>query len=123
MIYGTGKRFLEVFGLESLKELPSLRELEELAREQGVELASSETQAEGEGAEEGSESGEGVEASEAVSVEAAEENAPDVDPAESEAEPANAAIEAAGTDPLDGASTLEELDLEVSEALGSARSG
>ena len=39
LIYGTGKRFLEVFGLESLKELPSLRELEELAREQGVELA------------------------------------------------------------------------------------
>jgi len=40
LIYGTGKRFLEVFGLESLKQLPSLRELEELAKEQGVELAS-----------------------------------------------------------------------------------
>ena len=42
LIYGTGKRFLEVFGLESLKQLPSLRELEDLAREQGVELASNE---------------------------------------------------------------------------------
>jgi segregation and condensation protein B len=38
LLYGTSKRFLEVFGLESLKKLPSLRELEELAREQGVEL-------------------------------------------------------------------------------------
>jgi segregation and condensation protein B len=39
LIYGTGKRFLEVFGLESLKELPSLRELEELAKEQGIDLS------------------------------------------------------------------------------------
>ena len=38
LIYGTGKRFLEVFGLQSLKELPSLRELEELAKEQGIDL-------------------------------------------------------------------------------------
>ncbi|MCS5636282.1 MAG: SMC-Scp complex subunit ScpB [Myxococcota bacterium] len=38
LIYGTGKRFLEVFGLESLKELPSLRELEELAKEQGIDF-------------------------------------------------------------------------------------
>jgi segregation and condensation protein B len=38
MIYGTSKRFLEVFGLESLQKLPTLRELEDLAREQGVEL-------------------------------------------------------------------------------------
>ncbi len=38
LIYGTSKRFLEVFGLGSLKELPGLRELEELAREQGVEI-------------------------------------------------------------------------------------
>jgi len=42
LLYGTGKRFLEVFGLGSLKELPSLRELEELAREQGIELAGDE---------------------------------------------------------------------------------
>ena len=38
ILYGTSKRFLEVFGLTSIKEMPSLRELEELAREQGVEL-------------------------------------------------------------------------------------
>ncbi|MDG2049991.1 MAG: SMC-Scp complex subunit ScpB [Myxococcota bacterium] len=38
MLYSTSKRFLEVFGLESIKKLPSLRELEDLAREQGVEL-------------------------------------------------------------------------------------
>jgi segregation and condensation protein B len=42
LLDGTGKRFLEVFGLGSLKELPSLRELEELAREQGIELAGDE---------------------------------------------------------------------------------
>ena len=40
--YGTGKRFREVFGLESLKQLPTLRELEQLAREQGVELGGEE---------------------------------------------------------------------------------
>ncbi|MCZ6784375.1 MAG: SMC-Scp complex subunit ScpB [Proteobacteria bacterium] len=33
MLYGTTRRFLEVFGLESLKGLPTLRELEELTRE------------------------------------------------------------------------------------------
>jgi len=38
MLYGTSRRFLEVFGLESLQQLPSLRELEEIAREHGVKL-------------------------------------------------------------------------------------
>lgn len=38
LLYGTSKRFLSVFGLESLKNLPSLRELEELAQEQGIDL-------------------------------------------------------------------------------------
>jgi segregation and condensation protein B len=33
ILYATTRRFLEVFGLESLKHLPSLRELEELAVE------------------------------------------------------------------------------------------
>jgi segregation and condensation protein B len=33
MLYGTTKRFLEVFGLDSLKNLPTLRDLEELTRE------------------------------------------------------------------------------------------
>ncbi|MFQ5416891.1 MAG: SMC-Scp complex subunit ScpB [Myxococcota bacterium] len=31
MLYGTTRRFLEVFGLETLDDLPSLRQLEELA--------------------------------------------------------------------------------------------
>jgi segregation and condensation protein B len=39
MLYGTSRRFLEIFGLESLQQLPSLRELEELAREHGVKLS------------------------------------------------------------------------------------
>jgi segregation and condensation protein B len=39
MVYATNRRFLEVFGLESLKDLPALRELDELAREQGLALA------------------------------------------------------------------------------------
>ncbi len=34
MLYATTRRFLEVFGLDSLKSLPTLRELEELSREQ-----------------------------------------------------------------------------------------
>ena len=38
LLYATSRRFLEVFGLESIKDLPALRELEELAREQGVIL-------------------------------------------------------------------------------------
>jgi segregation and condensation protein B len=38
MVYGTTRRFLEVFGLESLKSLPSLRELKDLAEQRGVEL-------------------------------------------------------------------------------------
>jgi segregation and condensation protein B len=36
MLYGTTRRFLEVFGLDRLKDLPTLRELDELAREQGL---------------------------------------------------------------------------------------
>ena len=43
MLYATTRRFLEVFGMGTLKELPSLRELDELAREQGVVLPGMET--------------------------------------------------------------------------------
>jgi len=43
MVYGTTRRFLEVFGLGSLKDLPALRELEELAREQGIGADADET--------------------------------------------------------------------------------
>jgi segregation and condensation protein B len=42
MLYGTTKRFLELFGLASVKDLPNLRELEELAREQGIGVADDE---------------------------------------------------------------------------------
>ena len=42
MLYATTRRFLEVFGLDSLKSLPSLRELKELADEKGVALPGSE---------------------------------------------------------------------------------
>ena len=52
MLYGTTRRFLEIFGLESLKNLPTLRELDELAREQGlVERTTGGPDAEVEGAE------------------------------------------------------------------------
>jgi segregation and condensation protein B len=33
LLYGTSRRFLEVFGLEKLDDLPALREVEELAQE------------------------------------------------------------------------------------------
>ena len=36
MVYATTRRFLEVFGLERRRDLPTLRELDELAREQGL---------------------------------------------------------------------------------------
>jgi segregation and condensation protein B len=38
MLYASTRRFLEVFGLESLKGLPNLRELKELADQRGVVL-------------------------------------------------------------------------------------
>jgi segregation and condensation protein B len=42
MLYGTSKRFLELFGLKSVKDLPNLRELEELARESGIGVLAAE---------------------------------------------------------------------------------
>lgn len=69
MVYGTTRRFLEVFGLDSLKDLPALRELDELAREQGL-LRGDEVEAETEGAELGA-----VEASEAAVALASEPEA------------------------------------------------
>jgi len=38
IIYGTTKRFLEVFGLRDLSELPTLREMKELTGEEGEGL-------------------------------------------------------------------------------------
>ena len=48
MLYGTTRRFLEVFGIENLKNLPSLRELDELAKEQGLLEPSADENAEAE---------------------------------------------------------------------------
>ena len=80
MLYGTTRRFLEVFGLENLKNLPTLRELDEMAREQGLldppvgtEGATSDDDRVGEAAEREASVPEttGAAASEPVTVEAA----------------------------------------------------
>jgi segregation and condensation protein B len=42
LLYGTTRRFLEVFGLNSLSDLPTLREIEELGSERSEEAAASE---------------------------------------------------------------------------------
>ena len=46
MIYGTTRRFLELFGLATLKDLPPLRELEDLAREHGIDSGEEDEEAE-----------------------------------------------------------------------------
>ena len=46
MLYGTSRRFLEVFGLEKIEDLPSLRQLEDLASRNEVD-AGDEPAAEG----------------------------------------------------------------------------
>ena len=72
MLYGTTRRFLEVFGLERLKDLPTLRELDELAREQGL-LEKTEKDADGPAAEAAEEEGERIpEAAESGGSEIAE---------------------------------------------------
>jgi segregation and condensation protein B len=48
MLYATSRRFLEVFGLASLSDLPTLREIDDLLRERA---AAAEAEAEGEAAE------------------------------------------------------------------------
>ncbi len=52
MLYATTRRFLEVFGLESLKHLPSLRELNDLAEQEPVAPAQSEPSEPGQPADE-----------------------------------------------------------------------
>jgi segregation and condensation protein B len=71
LLYGTSRRFLEIFGLESIKQLPSLRELEELAREQGIQLPGMGD--EPTDAETGAEDGAGSAEEEAVTAEASGE--------------------------------------------------
>ena len=109
MLYGTTRRFLEVFGLDRLKDLPTLRELDELAREQGLlespaedstettetttetTEASDSTEIEGEGpaaAEDSAEGGEPIEAAEGAEEES------DFDASEGEPEPNGAAEDA-----------------------------
>ena len=70
MVYATTRRFLEVFGLGNLKDLPALRELDELAREQGL-LPEEEEGAEDALAEEAVEAAEAADADEDDAEEAA----------------------------------------------------
>ena len=49
LVYGTGSRFLEVFGLMNLGGLPTLKELDELRGEEGEEPQSEKTEDESEG--------------------------------------------------------------------------
>ena len=95
LIYGTGKRFLEVFGLESLKQLPSLRELEELAREQGVELAGEEAPS---------------------SEEAADADTPDSEAPDEADAPFEANDDPAGAEATNEAAESEELEAMVSSS-------
>ena len=72
MVYATTRRFLEVFGLERLKDLPTLRELDELAREQGLLDKAGDEESEGEAertAEEGQEAVASAEAQVGVELE------------------------------------------------------
>ncbi len=100
MLYGTTRRFLEVFGLERLKDLPTLRELDELAREQGLleKTAEDAAPAEGEGGEAAQDAAtaEGVDAVEGSEVEdgaaAASDAGAPIEPVESGGEPIAEAI-------------------------------
>jgi len=103
MVYATTRRFLEVFGLERLKDLPSLRELDELAREQGLlEKAG----------EESDESGEGQEASASAD---AEETRAAID--WSSEDPAEAAVSA---EPVEQAEAAMGVDAEQGDDLSEA---
>ena len=46
LVYGTGRRFLEVFGLMNLSGLPTLKELDDLRGDEGEEHLSDETEEE-----------------------------------------------------------------------------
>jgi len=83
MLYATTRRFLEVFGLSSLSDLPTLREIEELLRERAAAAQAGETGEPGEG---------GAAAAEAVPGEPAgfdddADEAPDDDDFDPDAEP------------------------------------
>ncbi len=94
MLYGTTRRFLEVFGLERLKDLPTLREIDELAREQGL------LDKAGEGSDVGPEGSEGSEVAPISGMLDAADAA--VEAATEVAEEAEGAIEAESEELLDG---------------------
>ena len=98
MLYGTTRRFLEVFGLERLKDLPTLREIDELAREQGL------LDKAGEGSDVGPEGSEGSE----------------VAPISGMLDAADAAVEAATEVAEEGAAAIEAESEELldEEAVG-----
>jgi segregation and condensation protein B len=75
MLYATTRRFLEVFGLASLSDLPTLREIEELLRDR----AAAESAAEGGDAGGPGEAGGEAEASAAEAAANADEPDPDED--------------------------------------------
>ena len=75
MVYATTRRFLEVFGLASLSDLPTLREIEELLRDR----AAAESAAEGGDAGGPGEAGGEAEASAAEAAANADEPDPDED--------------------------------------------
>lgn len=110
MLYGTTRRFLEVFGLEKLKDLPHLRDLDELAREQGL-IERTSTDAESESAE----STDPTEPPPGSAEPSAVETSAPVEPAVPEpaaALPVSAADEADEADEADDASELDEVSEE-----------
>ncbi len=119
MLYATTRRFLEVFGIENLKNLPSLRELDELAKEQGLleptndkdeERANSELEAENQADQALVAGAEGLAAAVAEATEAdaleTEDVADEIDEAEGDG-PEN---EADGTEAEDQVTALEVED-------------
>lgn len=101
MLYGTTRRFLEVFGLERLKDLPTLREIDELAREQGL------LDKAGEGSDVGPEGSEGSEVAPISGMLDAADAA--VEAATEVAEEAAAAIEAESEELLDEEAVGDEV--------------
>jgi segregation and condensation protein B len=133
MLYATTRRFLEVFGLESLKGLPSLRELKDFADQQGVivtnDQGASETDAAATPAEAGSaedsESAEGAESVEEAAlhvdsageseagepgvVESDVESEAEVEPVIAESsEPESIVVQAAGSDSSDAEDSADD---------------
>ena len=101
MLYGTTRRFLEVFGLERLKDLPTLREIDELAREQGL------LDKAGEGSDVGPEGSEGSEVAPISGILDAADAA--VEAATEVAEEGAAAIEAESEELLDEEAVGDEV--------------